>query len=127
MIERFRFRPRPLAGWSLSVLWAVTLFVLSSEPNLPGAIGLVSPWDKVVHAAAFGLLGFLVSLATGRPLVAVMIASLYGVSDELHQAFVPGRSSDPLDWLADTLGAVLVVAAVGFLTRRRRSGRQPVE
>ena len=34
-------------------------------------------------------------------------ASLYGISDEIHQIFVPGRTADPIDWLVDTCGAAL--------------------
>lgn len=37
---------------------------------------------------------------------AVAAASLYGVTDEIHQLFVPGRFCDPADWLVDTLGAL---------------------
>lgn len=37
----------------------------------------------------------------------ILFCSLYGISDEWHQSFVVGRSSDVLDWLADTSGAVL--------------------
>lgn len=39
--------------------------------------------------------------------VTVVFASLYGVTDEVHQIFVPGRFCDPLDWLVDTAGALL--------------------
>lgn len=40
-------------------------------------------------------------------LAALALASLYGVSDEVHQLFVPGRMCDPADWVTDTLGAAL--------------------
>ena len=40
-------------------------------------------------------------------LVAVAVASGYGVTDEFHQLFVPGRACDPLDWVVDTCGAAL--------------------
>lgn len=40
-------------------------------------------------------------------LAAVAIASLYGVTDEFHQSFVPDRACDPVDWLVDTAGAAL--------------------
>jgi VanZ family protein len=40
-----------------------------------------------------------------------VLASAYGITDELHQAFVPLRMPDPMDWLVDTVGA-----AVGALT-----------
>jgi VanZ family protein len=38
-------------------------------------------------------------------LITIAFCSLYALSDEWHQSFVPGRSSDVLDWIADTLGA----------------------
>ena len=36
-----------------------------------------------------------------------VVASLYGMTDEFHQYFVPDRACDPLDWLIDTCGATL--------------------
>lgn len=39
------------------------------------------------------------------PVISIVFCSLYGVSDEVHQFFVIGRSTDVLDWLADTIGA----------------------
>ena len=56
-------------------------------------------------------------------LVAVACASLYGVTDEFHQLFVPGRMCDPMDWLVDTLGASLgaSLARFGFKKIDRRS------
>lgn len=42
--------------------------------------------------------------------LAVVLASCYGTSDELHQLFVEGRMCDPVDWLVDTAGAALGAA-----------------
>ena len=39
--------------------------------------------------------------------MAIGVASLYGITDEWHQYYVPGRFSDVMDWIADTLGAAL--------------------
>jgi VanZ family protein len=50
------------------------------------------------------------------------LSSLYGISDELHQSFVPGRTPDVHDWIADTWGAAVaigVLSAVAFALRRR--------
>jgi VanZ family protein len=38
-------------------------------------------------------------------LITFIFGSIYGISDELHQYFVPGRSVEFLDWVADTLGS----------------------
>lgn len=82
--------------------------------------------DKLVHAAEYAVLGALVAAAfrlRGRSARnalawAVAIASAYGISDEVHQYFVPGRSADPFDWMADTLGAAVgAMAALAVLRR----------
>jgi VanZ family protein len=44
-----------------------------------------------------------------------VLSFLYGLSDEVHQMFTPGRSPDILDVVADTAGASLGVAAVALL------------
>lgn len=49
--------------------------------------------------------------------LAVLVASLYGVTDEIHQLFVPGRFCDPVDWAVDTMGAF-----VGALACRKALG-----
>lgn len=87
----------------------------------------VSP---VGHFAEFFLLGLALAnaLRTLMPLsrscvLAVVLASCYGVSDELHQIFVPGRSCDPMDWLVDTVAAlcaVLLFSALLHLKRKRK-------
>jgi VanZ family protein len=63
---------------------------------------------------------------TGRVvLVAVALATAYGITDEVHQAFVPGRSPDPRDVVADAVGAT--AGAFGYYVvarlRARRRGR----
>ena len=77
----------------------------------------VPPWlaagDKLVHAGLYGVLG--AALAYGRsasrppPPHALVIAlgMLYGATDEWHQAFVPLRSPDLGDWVADVVGVFL--------------------
>lgn len=71
--------------------------------------------DKVTHFFVFGLLATLVvrnGLATGRRAwMAVVAVSAFGLTDEWHQSFTPGRSVEVADWVADTLGAAAAVAA----------------
>jgi VanZ family protein len=52
-------------------------------------------------------------LISARAFWAIVIVSIFGLSDELHQHFTPGRSMEFMDWVADTLGATL---AVGLYT-----------
>jgi VanZ family protein len=54
--------------------------------------------------------------------LAVAIVSLYGVSDEVHQAFVPGRNADVFDWVADTTGALVAAGVIHLYTSRRARG-----
>jgi VanZ family protein len=97
----------------------VVIFVESSMSvaPLPGNVS-----DKVAHAFGYSLLGALIARAAAggfpRPLashaavLSVAMAVLYGASDEFHQRFVPGRSADVADLIADAVGATIAVAAV---------------
>jgi VanZ family protein len=72
----------------------------------------IANFDKVVHFFLFGLLATLICrIQSGwrMAILAVAVTSAYGAMDELHQSFVPGRSCDVLDWVADTSGASLAV------------------
>lgn len=75
--------------------------------------------DKALHASAFfvlALLFFRGILWSGYPplrtaaLIAMGLAALYGATDEWHQSFVPSRTADINDWIADVLGALMVVS-----------------
>lgn len=107
--------------WIPALAWAATIFWLSSQPALPSPH--VPYFDKVAHFGAYALLGGLLAFATDRsrlPIgVAVALGVLYGISDEVHQGYVPGRSPDVLDWAADAAG----VATACFLYTRWRSRR----
>lgn len=71
--------------------------------------------DKVIHAVEYAILGLLCFRAFEKAggsvgamhafSFAVLTATLFGLSDEFHQSFVPLRQTDPLDLLADILGA----------------------
>ena len=50
-------------------------------------------------------------------LVAFLIVSVYGASDEIHQYFVPGRSCDIFDWIADVIGTALGIVAILFIKK----------
>ena len=106
----------------------LAIFAASSVPGsqIPGTI-----WDKLVHMLVYGALGgaLVIPLSGGRwsgvgvgTVAAAIILSLaYGVSDEMHQQFTPGRTPDVLDVVADTVGATAgaAVAFVAAVTMRR--------
>lgn len=108
------------------VVYAAFIFWLSSQAR-PVFFGTLSLNDKVKHMALYGVFAGLVyqALATflqARPALfwlTVGIVSLYGATDEYHQWFVPGRSSDVMDWVADTAAAMIVGAALAAWSRRR--------
>jgi VanZ family protein len=107
--------------WLPVVVWALVIFALSSIPSLATGLGT---WDlvlrKLAHAAEFAILGALVYRWLGRAPLAVAVASAYAATDELHQAFVPGRAASPVDWAIDTAGALIGVAAYVAYRKRRR-------
>lgn len=100
---------RRLGAWAPALLWMALIFVVSHQPAvpLPGTKGA----DKVAHAAAYAVLGALLSRgarASGtHPAWGVAAGLLYGLLDEVHQSFVPGRSPDVADWAADAVGVLL--------------------
>lgn len=118
---------RPLLRWAPVAAWMAVIFAASSLPgsSVPGG------WSVQGHLAEYAVLGALLVLALRVPgrgrlallLAAIALGSAYGVTDELHQAFVPGRTPDVLDWAADTLGAAagatLAVTWLAAVARRR--------
>jgi VanZ family protein len=112
----------PGRRWFWAGLFAATIFLASSCGKVSSP-GLTQSDDKYGHFLVYGLLGTLVC-RTGRGwragLLALAAASLYGVSDEWHQSFVPGRSCDVWDWVADTSGAALAIGLYLGVTGYRR-------
>ena len=114
---------RALRAWGPALLCMAAIFFGSSRSTVPRS-GFAHS-DKAAHFGAYAVLGGALAYggaATGvgaLPLIAV--GSLYGVSDEVHQSFVPGRSPDPLDWVADTLGTIAGVLALSRYFSRRRA------
>ncbi len=109
----------------------VAIFSVSSVPHLDTSESGVS--DKSLHFWTYGALGALLlralagavwSAVTLRVAVGAWLMAVgWGALDELHQAFVPGRSPSWLDWLSDAGGAALAVAAALVLAVVWRRGR----
>ncbi len=121
-------RPRRWPWLVPAALYAAAIFALSSESHpLPALTARVN--DKLLHLTEYG--GFAAVLTWGLAALgvgpaawrwAVVIAAAYGLTDELHQSFVPLRSCELGDWLADAGGALagaLLAAAFLRLLRSR--------
>ena len=100
-----------LAAYSGLIYW------LSDQPSLARPLAFPHQ-DKLIHAIAYAVMGWLswrcFSIFFNRQLSLTVTALVYcivfGLSDEWHQSFVPRRSSDVFDWIADTLGAGIMIA-----------------
>ena len=123
---------RRAIAWGPAVLWALCLFLLSEVRGAPPALQslLVIP-DKLVHFALYFALGGLLARArwvsgTGvRHTLLFAVGCIYAALDEWHQGFVPERTPDPADWLADVAGVAagyLLVGFAGFQRRRNLKG-----
>ena len=114
--------------WAPVALYAGTIFFLSAqshpEEQLPSFL-LEGVSDKVLHAVEYGILSLLCyrafrwatgpAVARQAVVLAIVTASVFGLTDELHQLFVPFRESSWQDWLADTIGAVIGAMSWRFL------------
>ncbi|RMG21415.1 MAG: hypothetical protein D6729_00770 [Deltaproteobacteria bacterium] len=109
----------------------LALFLSSERPG--AALGaLPAGSDKVLHFLAYGILAALwmralwpvaLGTAAGGALAAVCVAVAFGALDEWHQSFVPARSADVLDLVADAAGAA-AGAFAWWLLRRSEVARQ---
>ncbi len=124
-----RGRTPSLLRWLPALAWMGVIFYLSARPDLPSP---PEPWldmllEKAGHAAVYGVLAwlYLYALRGDRPatdrlrLLSLALAAAYGLSDEFHQAFVPGRDPSVADLLTDVVGAALALAL------ERRAARLP--
>ena len=116
--------------WAPAVLYASAIFYLSAqshpEEELPSFL-LEEVSDKVLHAVEYAILSLLCyrafrwaagpAVARQAVVLAIITASIYGVTDEAHQLFVPFRESNWQDWLADTIGAA--IGALSWWSVRR--------
>jgi len=119
-------RPIHRLAWVAVTLWAAAIFTVSARPGstLPGGFSVQG------HLGEYFVLGALLfwALSARRPewdavVLAVILASLYGVTDEVHQHFVAMRTPDVTDWGLDTLGAFLGAMTAYGLVRLRRGIR----
>ncbi len=133
-MKRKKDRKRPLHlkskaafAWTWVVLYAAMIFSISSLPGSSPILQTVEKyvWDKLLHLLEYSVLGILLVRALAlsfkyRSLehlafMAFVFGSLYAVSDEWHQSFIPLRSASVYDWMADSMGILIGACAWGSL------------
>jgi VanZ family protein len=101
-------RSRVLTVWLPVFAWAAVIFAFSSIPSLSTGLGT---WDTVLrkgaHIVEYAVLGALLYRALGREALALAAGIAYAATDELHQRFVHGRHSSPVDVAIDAVGLAL--------------------
>lgn len=103
---------RRVSLWGPVILFMGVIFYLSSQSDVPVPAQLS---DKPLHSLGYTILSVLIvrALAGGLParitaataLLAIALSTAYGVTDEFHQTFVPGRSAEVNDLVADAIGS----------------------
>lgn len=135
-------------SWASVVVMACIIFWFSSKSGetLDSGLGFISAfkaWLASIGAFIFGhtvdispvghfteylVFGILLLNALRHhidlkkaAIAAVCAASAYGITDEIHQIFVPQRSCDPLDWAVDTIAALLGALIVYAVLKARNT------
>lgn len=142
-----KFLGNSYVRWATVLLWALVIFLLSHESaygskvrsgsivevlqllGLTGSVDLLSTFiRKAAHVTIYAGLGGLLlwalnahwKLSRNLALCAVVFSCVYAVSDEVHQAFNPGRSGEVRDVALDTFGASVGVTSTGLMIKRRQ-------
>lgn len=138
-------------SWMLVILWMSLIFYLSAQPAMEskalseGATEIVvEVFERIApnmaeridirrfnyilrknaHFFGYLVLGILVVKAVGKrgAALALLICVLYAISDEVHQLYVPGRSSEIKDVIIDSVGAAVGIGIyLGLKKIRKRS------
>ena len=112
----------PVSRYGPPLAVMALIFALSATPDLSSGLGA---WDvllrKLAHITIYAVLWLTLARATDwrRPLAATIVALLYAVSDEIHQAHVEGRHGSPVDVAIDAVGIALAACAWALAARRR--------
>lgn len=116
----------------LAVLWGLLLFTLTSWPKPPSVpiLSAIPNFDKVVHFGLYAVEAFFLyqairqsrrpGFSLARVLAITGVMALWGAVDEIHQYWIPGRSTEVADATADTAGGAMGALAASLLTAKSR-------
>ena len=113
------------------IAWMAAITIQSSFKGMPIPDLGVTFSDKILHFLVFGFLGLLITrgmryskvkIFKTRPmLMAIILGCIFALSDEIHQSFVPARSAEVLDWVADFLGIVFFSYLYSVWCKRKQA------
>lgn len=118
--------------WVPTVLWMGVIFFMSTLPESATPGRDILP-DKVCHAGEYFILAFLILFALQRTTRARFSSSfwitlawvvVYGLSDEIHQLYVPTRQFEVGDLIADVCGVVVLFFILWVLQRSGQRGAE---
>lgn len=114
-------------NWFPALVYCLIIFVQSSFPT-PKQIAAFPHMDKLLHIGCYSVLGvlFLRGFRNSKyknheqiiRVASILLAGIYGATDELHQHFVAQRSANGWDILFDFLGGLFGVYVYLFLLKR---------
>ncbi len=124
------FEKHSKISWFVTIVIASTIFYVSSltfKPETGGAIGVRAIF---YHFLIFFLLSFFLSISLIKGankniffiILSMPLAIIYGISDEIHQYFVPGRFASIKDIILDTFG-ILSASFLYIISLYYRNGR----
>ncbi len=121
----------------LAAYW-VTIFILTSLPGraLPKVVLIFT--DKAKHLIAYLILSFLLNFAIHfqkkykkyndhSGITAFLIVAVYGLFDEIHQIFIPGRYFEWLDFLSDLIGSLIGILAAQWIIEQNKKNKHSQE
>ncbi len=122
-LGRIVFYRLPVIMFCTLIFWQSSYPGMISGPAFPHQ-------DKVLHFGGYAFLAILTarSLKEGKPfwsplkikLITILFGCVYGLSDEIHQAFVSSRSASVYDFMADCAGSIFgCFFYLNFLSRRK--------
>jgi len=124
MIKKFLLYLLPV------LIYMSFIFYLSSQSRVPVSIGFDTN-GLILHIIEYFVLGFLVYRFLGNFctkksayfifFISLLISILYGISDEIHQSFVPNRVFSLIDLGADFLGSFIgIILYLAIQSKRKK-------
>jgi len=108
------------------VVASIGLFLLSHQPNLRTPELGIEWQDKLFHCIAYWCYGATIAWALQtsayrRAVWIIVVGTVFAISDEWHQSFIPGRNAELADLIADIVGLSIAASISWVWAVRYRS------